>query len=1030
MPQEKANDRETNRSADSSTVINRGAAPRQLSNPMATTALAASLAQAQAPSQGQAQSSAQAQSQAAQASTSGADLYSNTSSLNHTVKQNAKRKKRPVIQKTPSYNFPPGQSKYIYSVDDDADELELDMEREYLEGYNDALRYRYKKSTKNLKDAADNDDIQNLTSEVVTNLINADANLRKLENRESDSHKHQTGDDHGLTARGSRLTSNIQAEQVSNFDEDDEIQTITPKDSQRQTEPEQYDAGDGPEDDDDDNDDKNSISSEESFTLRARQDAINETHPFGIRIWKPALYKKVRSVQREADKDIHDSGSVKKNIGWQVYFTNLIWSLTVGLIFFILCMIGTAILVISGSTAYAKVMYNLGAYLMFPFGKVVYLKKDENYLSEDRNEGTTVHEYERWRDGEQNKLFFSSAFTHNNGNGPSDEPMTPSLQPHNGDNLANSQRLAPLRSVDRGVIEGATASGNDDYDDDDHRKLRFFGRGDWSLARIVFYVYFYIILEPLFLIVWLACWLGVITIPMAKVVQTLTDHLRRHPLAIFYKFDSVLPSERVKDSNILICTYRSCGWHYYKYTIEGTNIFFINLMAVVIFTIVDFYFLKEFLELNIFITNESVVFQLCLLSIIPLAYFIGQAVASISAQSSMGVGAVINAFFSTVVEIFLYCVALNQEKGSLVEGSLIGSILAAVLLLPGMSMCAGAFIRKTQRYNPASAGVSCTMLLFSLCVMFAPTIFHQIYGTYEIECTPCKNISSEVLLTKSCQTCHFFQPPLQIDQLFKQVLKPYSVVCAILLFLAYTVGLWFTLRTHAALIWQTPISDPKPKLPATPSAENVLISHHSTPQQTSANAAPEAGGHDAPNWSRSKSTIVLLGATLLYAVIAEILVDCVDSVLANFPINPKFLGITIFALVPNTTEFLNAISFATHGNVALSMEIGSAYALQVCLIQIPSLVLYSLFFINPEEFDTWNIKDKMFTLIFPNWDVIASVVSVMLFTYIYAEGKSNYFKGSILILIYCVVMIGFYYTGRIESNGLAKTAFTVMNDLN
>jgi Ca2+:H+ antiporter len=37
----------------------------------------------------------------------------------------------------------------------------------------------------------------------------------------------------------------------------------------------------------------------------------------------------------------------------------------------------------------------------------------------------------------------------------------------------------------------------------------------------------------------------------------------------------------------------------------------------------------------------------------------------------------------------------------------------------------------------------------------------------------------------------------------------------------------------------------------------------------------------------------------------------------------------------------NAISFAMNGNIALSMEIGSAYALQVCLLQIPALVLFS-----------------------------------------------------------------------------------------
>lgn len=69
----------------------------------------------------------------------------------------------------------------------------------------------------------------------------------------------------------------------------------------------------------------------------------------------------------------------------------------------------------------------------------------------------------------------------------------------------------------------------------------------------------------------------------------------------------------------------------------------------------------------------------------------------------------------------------------------------------------------------------------------------------------------------------------------------------------------------------------------------------------------ESGGHDAPNWSRLKSSIILLGATLLYAVIAEILVNTVDVVLESVDIDEKFLGITLFALVPNTTEFLVSV---------------------------------------------------------------------------------------------------------------------------
>jgi Ca2+:H+ antiporter len=171
----------------------------------------------------------------------------------------------------------------------------------------------------------------------------------------------------------------------------------------------------------------------------------------------------------------------------------------------------------------------------------------------------------------------------------------------------------------------------------------------------------------------------------------------------------------------------------------------------------------------------------------------------------------------------------------------------------------------------------------------------------------------------------------------------------------------------------------------------------------------ESGGHDAPNWSRTKSYIILLTATLAYAAVAEVLVNTVDVVLKNFDIDEKFLGITLFALVPNTTEFLNGISFAMNGNIALSMEIGSAYALQVCLLQIPTLVLYSA--VIGQYIDVDDLVDHTFSLIFPQWDMVTVILCVFLLSYLVNEGKSNYFKGSILVMTYLVVLMGFYYSG-------------------
>ncbi|EON96758.1 putative calcium permease protein [Phaeoacremonium minimum UCRPA7] len=745
-----------------------------------------------------------------------------------------------------------------------------------------------------------------------------------------------------------------------------------------ETTPEE-DIGGGDDEDDD-------ISDAESFTLKDRQQAINETHPFGIRLWKPALYKKDRSVQKNAEGDIHSSPGGRVS-HWLLFF-NIAWTLCFGwwlaLIAFVAAVVCFLFAATRSGREYGQVLWGLAGYLLYPFGKFVRLEQQEPYIDEDEGEGRSISEYEQWQSGD-------------------------------------------LEAV---------------------------------------------------------------------------------------------------------------GLKYWKYTIDGTNIFLINLMAVVLFVIFDWLVLDGVLHIENFITSPAFLFVAALFSIIPLAYFIGQAVASISAQSSMGLGAAINAFFSTIVEVFLYCVALNQGKGALVEGSIIGSIFAGILFLPGLSMCFGAIKRKTQRFNARSAGVTSTMLLFAMIGAFGPTLFYQIYGTHELNCLDCVN----------------YGHPNQ--GFYLEAVRPYCYMAAAMLFLSYIIGLWFTLRTHAAVIWNTEIDEKKHEEHVAPRAamhtgaeatgadirdshlykrilgqslrqvglpphsedhsrrEHTIntslrgngsvatphvvppktdymrgavhfpgftdaesdqfvhqvaeiaataatvaardargltrqtsttgtvgaasiskgtigsgsINHRPTPIRTAtfhdheeaaeavAHSGAAHGGHDAPNWSRLKSAVILMGATILYAIIAEILVDTVDVVLEGFAIDEKFLGITLFALVPNTTEFLNAISFAMNGNIALSMEIGSAYALQVCLLQIPALVLFSAIYPMKLPSPDVDLAHYTFSLLFPQWDMVTVILCVFLLSYMYGEGKSNYFKGSILLLSYFVVVVGYYLSGYSEES--------------
>lgn len=103
------------------------------------------------------------------------------------------------------------------------------------------------------------------------------------------------------------------------------------------------------------------------------------------------------------------------------------------------------------------------------------------------------------------------------------------------------------------------------------------------------------------------------------------------------------------------------------------------------------------------------------------------------------------------------------------------------------------------------------------------------------------------------------------------------------------------------------------------------------------------------------------------------------------------------------------------------MEIGSAYVLQVCLLQIPALVLYNA--IHGKYIANPGSMDYTFSLIFPQWDMTTVTICVFLLSYVYGEGKSNYFKGSILLLSYLVVMIGFWLSDMTDLGTMSDRKF-------
>ncbi|NXY11612.1 VNX1 protein, partial [Pteruthius melanotis] len=494
------------------------------------------------------------------------------------------------------------------------------------------------------------------------------------------------------------------------------------------------------------------------------------------------------------------------------------------------------------------------------------------------------------------------------------------------------------------------------------------GTGYWHRAgTAVWLCLAYPVLALAHGLVCVTAWLLIVLIPVAKLSARATSRVL------------LLPPERVLirrlrmtevplEGEVILCCYHAANPYYYKYSVDGINVFAVNLLPLVLVTLV-----LGYADSPNHLTGSAVKFTLALLSIMPLSYYIGMAIASISAQSNFAVGAVVNATFGSITELTFYITALikgsregNRCYAEVVKSALTGTLVGCVLFVPGLCMVIGGIRHQEQRFNSRSAGVSSALLFLSVGGVFAPTLFSKVYG--KLVCGECHNVTQNPLGHYLCHNCHFDLMDNN-GTLYYSHVQPLVYTVSILLPAAYLIGLFFTLKTHTH-IYDIHISDC-----------HMPGHHHSA----------------VVHWSRWRALVILLLSTLCMSACADLATEHISPILTNSTISQYFIGVTVLAMVPELPEIVNGIQFALQNNLSLSIEIGNCIAVQVCMLQIPILVLFTIFY------------PTNFTLVFSDLHVYASMFSVVLMNYIFMDGKCDYFQGTVLVMVYFILLAVYFF---------------------
>lgn len=119
----------------------------------------------------------------------------------------------------------------------------------------------------------------------------------------------------------------------------------------------------------------------------------------------------------------------------------------------------------------------------------------------------------------------------------------------------------------------------------------------------------------------------------------------------------------------------------------------------------------------------QIVFTLNFVAIIPLAWLIGKATEDVAAKIGETAGGLLNATFGNVVEMLLCVAGIRNNEISVVQCTLLGSILSNLLLVMGCSFLFGGMYFPVQKYNQAGAATQCSLMALSVFAIGLPTIY-------------------------------------------------------------------------------------------------------------------------------------------------------------------------------------------------------------------------------------------------------------------------------------------------------------------
>jgi Ca2+:H+ antiporter len=370
--------------------------------------------------------------------------------------------------------------------------------------------------------------------------------------------------------------------------------------------------------------------------------------------------------------------------------------------------------------------------------------------------------------------------------------------------------------------------------------------------------------------------------------------------------------------------------------------------------------------------SPLVTFVLAALGLVPLAGLIGLATEVLAERLGHGIGGLLNATFGNAAEIIIGLTALAAGLPEVVRASLAGSIIGNTLLVLGMAMLVGGWRYRRLQFSPRVAGQYATMLALAVIGMAIPS-----------------------LLATVGESTHPGDAVVHGSQLHQL-----SIGIAIILlvcyaaYIAYSV---FAVRASPEDVLARSVVTSGDEEGVRGDSVHAASQEREVPQRRKASASPFV---TLAVWWRTTFWLpiaVLAAATVVTAVVSEVLVSTITPLTQQIGLNPFFVGLIVLPLVGNAAEHFSAITSATRNHMEISMAITAGSSIQIALLAAPILVLAGPLIGVPLDLNFSLLEVAMFGLV------------TGLYALISLDGEATWLEGLLLCAFYLILAVGTFF---------------------